>query len=361
MSSMRLRLLLLTFLCSRSLLPGFADEPPKYSDEVVAKAERILGENGLKRVGGQIQTSNHNELTRLFAEETKTRRTLRQLRSGLNEQNKTLELVQAQLETLETQVGLWSAQYAAQGNAGGQNNELVARINAGNVQLKQLARNRDAVKEALKEPRAELGRSEESYAEMILKMRTLVEKMRETCTAAKEVKDVGIALQVLATRYPSPAELDINAIIDPLDRRVRKLEEAVFQETIPLDGAGGGLSVQAVVGLEPVSMLVDSGASLVLVPQELAQKLQLKPEADAKELTMVTADGRRIQAKEIFLPRIRVGKFTAENVRAALLVESVPGARPLLGLSFLEKFRFEIDANQKQLTLLEIKEADNEK
>jgi aspartyl protease family protein len=144
------------------------------------------------------------------------------------------------------------------------------------------------------------------------------------------------------------------------DRKVRKFEALVFSETIDLESEGGGLVVQAVIGLEPVKMLIDSGASIVLIPRELAEQLKIKPADDAKDMTLRTADGRRIAAKQIFLPRLRVGQFEVENVEAALLETAIDGTRPLLGLSFLSKFRFEIDSAQKKLTLLKINESEDD-
>ena len=328
--------------------------PPQYSDEVVAKAEKILQENGLRRVGNQIQTVSCQEVTRLLADEAKQSRALKLTRSTCDEAKAKLDQLQQQMDALEIQLGQMNAQYAAVGNPMGVNNDLVARINAGSAQLKQMQRAREQFKDQYADRKAELGKAEEQYAESILKMRRIVDEMRETLTKASEIRDVGIAFQVLATRYQSPTEIDIDSIVSPMDRKVRKLEEAVFSESIPLESEGGGLTVQAVIGLEPVNMLLDSGAAIVLVPQELAQKLDIKPAADAKTLTLRTADGRRIEAKEVLLPRMRVGKFEAENVRAALLEESIPGAKPLLGMSFLEQFKFEIDTQQKKLKLLKV-------
>lgn len=325
-----------------------------YSDEVVAKAEKILQDNGLKRVGSQLQALNYIDLTRLLSDETKLSRTVRQCRTACEEAAAKLGQMETQMEALEVQVGQWNAQYAAVGNPLGRNNELVARINAGSAQLKQLIRLRDKMKENANGQKLTLGKAEEEYAEMVLKMRRMVDQMRETIIAAGDVRDVGIALQVLATRYQNPTELNMDAMVSPMDRRVRKLEESVFSESIDLESEGGGLTVQAVIGLEPVNMLVDSGAGIVLIPVELAKQLDIKPAVDAKELSLRTADGRRISAKEIILPRMRVGKFEAENVKAALLEESVPGAKPLLGMSFLERFKFEIDTQQKKLKLLNV-------
>ncbi len=343
-------------------LPPKSSEPstpvPKYSETVLAKAEKVLADNGLKRVGSQIQPASQVEYTRLISEETRQRRSLRLAQEAWKDADKAIGIFEQQYETLESQHGQLNAQFAVQGNPQGRNNELVARINAMAAQLKQLARTCDSQKEELARQRATLSQSEEEYAELILKLRKEVEKMGEVVRLASEQKDVHIAFQVLATKYQSPAELDAEAMLSPLDRRVKKLEEAVFSEAIPLENISGGMKVQAVIGLEPVQMLVDSGASVVLIPQELAEKLDIQPAANAKSMTMVTADGRRIAAKEVFLPRLRVGQFEAENVRAALLEESIKGAQPLLGMSFLERFKFEIDASQKSLKLLRIETKD---
>ena len=333
-----------------------ADDPPKYSDAIVAKAERILADNGLQRVGRQIQPAVQAEFTRLIAEESRLKRHLRQTRGDWEEAEQATKRIENQFDVLEQQLGVLNAKYAAVGNPGGVNNELVARINAGSAQLKQLAKARDANREVARRRRSALSDEEEAYSEHVLKMRRQVNAMRETVAAASKVRDVQIAFQVLATRYETPDALDGEAMLSPLDRRVRKLEEAIFSEAIPLEEENGGLFVRAVVGLEPVSMLVDSGASLVLIPKVLAEKIDIQPAPDARVLTMVLADGRRIPCKEVLLPRLRVGKFEATDVRAAILDESIPQARPLLGLSFLERYRFEIDSAQRELNLLEVKD-----
>lgn len=332
------------------------EQPNQYSEEIIAKAETKLIENGLRRVGDQIQPVAQADFTKLISEEGKASRLLKQLKSAHEEKEQLVATAKSQLEMLEGQLQLWNAQYAVEGNVGGRNNALVARINAGTLQQKQLARQRDLCIETASASRLEVNQAEESYAELILKMRNLVRAMEQTIRSASQVQDVRIAIQVLRTRHNIPDELDIGQIIDPMDRRVRKFEEAIFKETIPLESERGGLFVRATIGLEPVSMMIDSGATLVVIPADIAEKLQIQPDANAKDLRMVTADGRKIGAKEVTLPRIRVGQFVAENIPAALLTESVPGARPLLGLSFLEKFRFQIDPVQKQLSLLRIEE-----
>jgi aspartyl protease family protein len=90
----------------------------------------------------------------------------------------------------------------------------------------------------------------------------------------------------------------------------------------------------------------------------VAEQAGAEPDEDARPLTLVTADGRRIEAQQVIVPRMRIGKFEAENVKAALLDRSVQIGRPLLGMSFLERFRFEIDAAKQELRLLRVDTGD---
>jgi hypothetical protein len=185
--------------------PVFAtDDPPaeaaKYSDAVVTQAESILLENGMKRVGSQIQAILQSDLIRLFADETKQTRGLKSARTATEDSEMQLTLVQKQIELSEQKVGQLNAQFVIQGNPQGRNNELVATINAMSAQLKQMIAVRDIKKEDVSKLKSNLGELEENYAETILKMRRTVDSIRETVGKASEVRDVGIALKVLATR-----------------------------------------------------------------------------------------------------------------------------------------------------------------
>ena len=65
---------------------------------------------------------------------------------------------------------------------------------------------------------------------------------------------------------------------------------------------------------------------------------------------------RRIRAHEVTVPSLRVGKFTVDNVRCAVLGPEATEAEPLLGLSFLKQFRFEIDTQKSTLTMVKVDE-----
>ena len=68
------------------------------------------------------------------------------------------------------------------------------------------------------------------------------------------------------------------------------------------------------------------------------------------------ADGRSIAASGVVIPKMRVGLFEVENVDAAVLEPNAVGAEPLLGMTFLGNFKFEIDGPAKTLKLLRVGE-----
>jgi aspartyl protease family protein len=108
-------------------------------------------------------------------------------------------------------------------------------------------------------------------------------------------------------------------------------------------------------------MMVDSGASMISLPFALAEKMGLKPSQGDPKITLQLADGREIEGHRKIIPSVRVGKFTVEKVECAVLGEDAVNAEPLLGMSFLGHFKFELDTDAKTLTMVKIAGADGGK
>jgi aspartyl protease family protein len=107
-------------------------------------------------------------------------------------------------------------------------------------------------------------------------------------------------------------------------------------------------------------MIVDTGASLISLPWNTALAVGLEPKYQAPTIQCVLADGRTVEAKLVTADTVRVGKFTVEKVRCAVLSQELTKAEPLLGLSFLKNFMVKIDAANAKLMLskLEVSETD---
>jgi aspartyl protease family protein len=104
---------------------------------------------------------------------------------------------------------------------------------------------------------------------------------------------------------------------------------------------GGDFTVQVEVNGEPVTMLVDTGASSVVLTQDAARAARLPMDLLKYEVPIETASGRT-RAAAIVIDQIAVGGIVERRVPALV---SAPGElrTSLLGMTFLNRLRsFEI-------------------
>ncbi|KAA0009675.1 TIGR02281 family clan AA aspartic protease [Billgrantia pellis] len=95
---------------------------------------------------------------------------------------------------------------------------------------------------------------------------------------------------------------------------------------------------------EPVEFLLDTGATYVAVPTELAERLALEPVGSA---WFNTANGR-VRGDLTWLDEVSLGGFTAAEVRGSIS-PGLEGDVALLGMSFLNRFDIEIRDTQMVL------------
>jgi clan AA aspartic protease (TIGR02281 family) len=111
---------------------------------------------------------------------------------------------------------------------------------------------------------------------------------------------------------------------------------------IALEGDGqGGYSVGVRInGALSAKFVVDSGASVVVLPKDIVGALTRSGAITESDMlghtTLVTADGKHHKGQLLMLRRLEVGSHIATNVMASVAPEH---AEPLLGLSFLAKFK----------------------
>ena len=100
-------------------------------------------------------------------------------------------------------------------------------------------------------------------------------------------------------------------------------------------GWDGHYRADAVVNGVELPLLVDTGASMVLVPYEAVERMGLDPDGLSYDVPVTTANGRSTVAP-IRLTSIRIGALEVRDVPAAV---AHPGLLEtgLLGMSFLER------------------------
>ncbi len=116
-----------------------------------------------------------------------------------------------------------------------------------------------------------------------------------------------------------------------------------------------GLTLDAELNnLVNVSLMLDTGASLIVLKKSVADRLGIDLGSIKQEVNLSVADGRQVKAKYVVLNSVRVKDITAKNVEAAVMLDNVEGAKfqdGLLGMSFLKRFNFKVDHKNNKLII----------
>lgn len=332
------------------------DEGPKYSPDVVAKAERILEEAGLRRSGKEIQATGAAKLSRAMTSLTRDRRELKLVHDEwkrLADQDTALRGALAQRNLQEGALNLQLTRIDATNVTA--HNRVVAQINANRAATRAQLAERQKLKPRIDAARGKLNDAEAAYAETVLAIRKDLDALQEQIDEALTDKNVQIALQVMQRNFDAAGPWTAERILESVERRLRRIEQEVFSESIPLEvEPNGSLYVTVAVGGRTARMVVDSGASMISLPAATAKSLGVEVPPDAKPLQILLADGSVIMAREVTLDSVRVGQFEAEDVAAAVLDPLAANAEPLLGMTFLGHFKFEVNAAERTLTMLRV-------
>lgn len=119
---------------------------------------------------------------------------------------------------------------------------------------------------------------------------------------------------------------------------------------IPIERAGSGMVVPVRINGSVVApFLVDTGASYVLIPERVAEEAGIQIGSDTRTMQFSTANGI-VEHALVMLDRVELGSAQAEEVPAAISPTMQIG---LLGLSFFNRFTYQVDAANGILTLTE--------
>lgn len=112
----------------------------------------------------------------------------------------------------------------------------------------------------------------------------------------------------------------------------------------------GHYYARAEINGRPVDVMVDTGATMVALTYEDAERagLSLRPSDFTGRVS--TANGMAAVAP-VMLARVTIGRITVRDVRAAVC-ERGKLEKTLLGMSFLSRLE-RVDINQRRLTLVE--------
>jgi len=108
-------------------------------------------------------------------------------------------------------------------------------------------------------------------------------------------------------------------------------------------------------GKVKVNLLLDTGATFVVLSSNIAEKLGVNLAREKRDLLLQVADGRSVNAKLIVLKSLKVEGVEAKNVEAAVMPYSSDAGDGVIGMSFLRRFNFKVDYSRNKLILEKIK------
>jgi len=235
------------------------------------------------------------------------------------------------------------------------NNRLVGAIDTIEGQLRLAHKNIEGLKEAENRARTELNNSREAYVEHILGMRKMADQMKEVYESGTKTPEIERQLKALIAESGKQLKFEPSSAFESSYRKLDEFEKAIHTEKVSLRRDGNTFYASVVInGKHTAEMIVDSGASLISLPWELAVTMGLEPKAGDKQILLSMADGRTIPGHLKTIDSVRVGTFTVEKVECAVLGREAVNAEPLLGMTFLGEFQFQLDAAESTLGMTEI-------
>jgi clan AA aspartic protease (TIGR02281 family) len=124
--------------------------------------------------------------------------------------------------------------------------------------------------------------------------------------------------------------------------------------TVPIETRGGHILVRALLNhTEPVTLLLDTGATHTMLTPETARRLGLQPASHTRTGALQVVGGQQIRFPLVPLAALSMGEAMVENMSVGILAVA-PGTHPidgLLGGDFLEHFTLTLDYRARQLQL----------
>jgi clan AA aspartic protease (TIGR02281 family) len=135
-----------------------------------------------------------------------------------------------------------------------------------------------------------------------------------------------------------------------VNKELNQMDNDFIKHAVDFDREGLNIIVDVMLnGIIKTPLMVDTGASVVVISKNLAERLGLKTELNPP-LMMTLADGRKVPATPVVLESIKIGDVEVRNVKAAVIeTNEVREEYGLLGMSFLENFVVRIDAKANRL------------
>ena len=338
------------------LLPVSAQEPKRLTKQATLPEDisNLFAEHGLRLVGSNLTLDLDNELAKEVKELPQAKKVFLTAERERVSAESEVEQIKQRIAELRMRHTMLSGQLANVTDVVS-NNRIVGELNAIAGTINALG---DKQKQAAENSKAYRSKCNDVREEFLQTLMGLSEKRNdafrkwESLATDKKVTD---AVEMAAIEIGHELVVKPSSTLLLADKQLRKYEEAVTSDSLLLEKQGGYLWSNVVINNQPAErMIVDPNASVMSISQDLADRLGIEAKKDDPAVVVNLADGRKIPGKLIKLASVRVGNFTAENVECVILGEEAALARPLLGMSFLSAFQFQLDTEKSELKLVKV-------
>jgi len=209
-------------------------------------------------------------------------------------------------------------------------NNVIAEINTTGVKLKRLQEESSQTMQLIENKNVELSNYIKGFSSFVNKFNDMYTQLKNT-----EVKE------------------EDEYFFVKMEKEITALNKDFEHDEIKFSKDSKGITVNALLnGNVSATLIVDTGASLVVISNKLAKQLGIEKKSISNKMKLVLANGSTVEATPVILRSVRVGNSEVKNVYAAIIDQSpVPTVDGLLGMTFLSNFLIKIDANENNLVL----------
>lgn len=314
----------------------------------------------LEKLGLKVSTSG---VTMPVEQEFyKSMRDLEVVRKSFLAAEKEFALTEADATKIEKAITQLKAQYV-QLNAtmtgrslpANEHNRIVGMINATQGQVSLLIEQLEKQQDKVKAARGKAGEAREAYVTKVLAARNAADKVGIAWDKVSSDPEAMAALAKVAEVLMKTIPPKASGTFTLNEKQLAQFEQKILSESIKLTEDGGTFLVSVLInGTHTKEMVVDSGATCISLPFLMAKEMGLEPASGDRKVRVSLADGSEVDGFLKTIPTVRVGKFTCDDVECIVLSPVAIKAPPLLGMSFLGNFKFEIDKNKAELKMVKI-------
>jgi len=323
-------------------------------DEPSPKAR--LASKGIRVTNSSLSLTSENELNKEFREVDKLRRTLFSAFRKFNDAQRQVDELNENLhDQMLASVNI-NGQLANPAQANFlQRNQLVAAANANASAINLLHQEQEQSKKEVDAARTTVNAALDAYGQQVLRVQAAADHVSEKYAELEKDDEVQAALKELNSAGKKSLELKPSQQFRNTLKQLAKLKNLVKSEKIPLRREGNSYYASvAVNGNHVVDMIVDTGASSLVLPYKTAMECGVKIDTSAMPIQMIVASGAKFKSKLVILDSVRVGPFQAEKVECVVLPPEATNAPILLGMTFLGRFNFSFQGTELVLSQLDV-------